>query len=107
MAVQTILEVASATSNEQGTEINLDGDSLNLDIQADSYGTNGKIVVKAKANVPGAVFKTLDDPATVSGLAEYAANTIKYIDRLKAGMILRVDLEISSGTAINVKVVKI
>lgn len=105
MANIKILEVVSATGNVEGTPFNLDGAKKTIHIQATSYGTNGKIVLKESPNVDGAAFVTVRDPNTVSGLAEYSADTQLVLDRLPAGWKIRADIEISSGTMTNALVV--
>jgi hypothetical protein len=106
MSQEVLLNVVSATSDVTGDAFNSDGSSFNIHIQADSYGTNGKVLLQGKANDTDMDFVTLQDPLSLSGLAEYAANTIVYIDRLTAGMQYRAKLEVSTGTVTNLRVVK-
>lgn len=102
MANIKILEEASVTANLEGTPFNMNGSIKTISIQADSYGTNGKIILKASPNVDGAVFQTLEDG---SGLAEYSANKQVVLDKLPAGWQIRADITISSGTMTNALVV--
>lgn len=104
MSNEILLNVSSATSNQTGTVQNSNGAKITVSIQADSYGGDGQVVLRANANVTGSSFNTLPDTNTSSGLAEYSDNTFVVIDRLPQGWSLRADLEISSGTATNVLV---
>ena len=103
MANIPLLDVVSATTDETGTATTMDGGRAVLHISATSYGTNGKVVVKASSD--GVNFTTLADPATTSGLAEYSADIIFNLDKLAQGWSIRADLIISTGTATVVKVV--
>lgn len=96
-----LLRVASSASGVQGTPANMDGGPVNIAIKATSFGTDGKVVLKASPNYDGSFpFITLEDKNTLSGLAEYSANTASVrLDSLPAGWQIRADLEISSGTA--------
>ena len=98
-----ILEAASqGTPGKTGDPIDMDGSRSVLHIFATSYGTDGKIVIKASSD--GSTFTTLEDPATTSGLAEYSADTIFNLDKIPQGWTLRADLEITTGTATGLKV---
>ena len=97
-----ILEVASSGSSVNGAATSMLGAGVAIEVQADSYGTNGKVVLKARSAYDGSVFKTLTDPNTVSGLAEYSADAVVYLDRLGQGWEIRADLVITTGTATNV-----
>jgi hypothetical protein len=106
MSNTTLLSVASqGTPGVNGTAANMNGSEVSIDVQADSYGTDGKVVLKARANSTGSVFKTLEDTNTISGLAEYSANTASIRLMLPAGWQIRADLVISTGTATNVLVI--
>jgi len=106
MANTTLLDVASqGTPGVDGTPVLMDGSYKTIHIQATSYGTDGKIVLKESPNVDGAVFVTMRDPNTTSGLAEYSANDSPVLDRLPAGWLIRADLEITTGTATAVLVI--
>lgn len=106
MSNRVILDVASQGSpGVEGTPVNMSGGKVTAHIQADSYGTDGKIVLKASANTDNTDFITLEDPLTASGLAEYSANTSKVIDFLPTGWLLRADLVIGTGTFTNALVV--
>ena len=106
MSNEILLDVASATTDETGAAFNLDGSNFNIHIQADSYGTNGKVRLLGRAKSSGMNFVVLQDPETPTGLAEYTDDRIVLIDRLTASMEIRADFIISSGTATNVKVAK-
>jgi hypothetical protein len=102
-----LLQTASqGTPGVNGTAVNMEGGPVSIDIQADSYGTDGKVVLKAKANYnASSAFKTLEDPNTISGLAEYSANTASVRISLPSGWQLRADLVITTGTATNLIVI--
>lgn len=95
--------VSQGSPGANGDPVNMNGGEVSIDIQASSYGTDGKVVLKARANYSAAsVFKTLEDPNSISGLAEYSANTASVRVRLPAGWQIRADLVITTGTATNV-----
>lgn len=98
-----LLTVPSSAAPVEGTPKNMDGGRAVISITATSYGTDGKIVIKASAD--GTIFTTLKDPGTASGLAEYSENIAFNVDKLAQGWQIRADLEISSGTATAVEVI--
>ena len=104
MSNTVLLNIASqGTPGADGTPVNMNGSEVSIDIQADSYGTDGKVVLKAKSNYgASSAFKTLEDTNTISGLAEYSANTASIRLMLPAGWQIRADLVITTGTATNV-----
>ena len=103
MSNTVLLSITSqGTPGADGTPVNLNGSEVSIDIQADSYGTDGKVVLKARSNSAASVFKTLEDTNTISGLAEYSANTASIRLMLPAGWQIRADLVITTGTATNV-----
>jgi len=106
MSNTELLSVASQGSpGVEGTPVNMNGSEVSIDIQASSFGGDGKVVLKARANYGAAnAFKTLEDVNTISGLAEYSSNTAGVRVSLPAGWQIRADLVITSGTATLVSV---
>jgi hypothetical protein len=107
MSNTELLSVASqGNPGVNGTAVNMNGSEVSIDIQASSFGGDGKVVLKARSNYGAAnLFKTLEDANTISGLAEYTANTAGIRVSLPAGWQIRADLVITSGTATNVIVI--
>ena len=97
-----LVDIASTAVDVEGTAENMDGGAAVVSITATSYGTDGKVVLKASAD--GVIFTTLEDAATTSGLAEYSEDIIFNLDRIAQGWQFRVDFEITTGTATDVKV---
>jgi hypothetical protein len=98
-----LLTVASSAASVEGDPKNMDGGRTVISITAASYGADGKIVIKGSAD--GTIFTTQRDPGTPSGLAEYSEDIQFNVDKLPQGWQIRADLEISSGTATDVKVI--
>ena len=98
-----LLDAASQGSpGKTGNPKNMNGGRTVIHIFATSYGTDGKVVLKASSD--GTNFTTLEDPATSSGLAEYSSDIIFNIDKLAQGWSIRADLVITTGTATGLKV---
>jgi len=99
MANIKLLEVASqGTPGVSGTPVIMDGSYKTIHVQATDYGTDGKIVLKESPNVDGAVFTTMRDKNSVSGLAEYSTDDQVTFDRLPQGWFIRADIVITTGT---------
>lgn len=107
MSNQVLLNVASqGTPGIEGTPVTLDGSHKAVHFQADSYGTDGKIVIKVSPNYnENSVFVTLEDANTITGLAEYASNSVISITHLPAGWQIRADLVITTGSFTNAVVI--
>jgi hypothetical protein len=103
MANIKLIDALTSGSTVVGTPETSDGNRTTIHIFATSYGTDGKVVLKASSD--GVNFTTLEDPATTSGLAEYSANIIFNMDKPAQGWSIRADLEITSGTATAVNVI--
>jgi hypothetical protein len=107
MSNQVLLNVASQGSpGVEGTPINLDGSHQAIHIQADSFGTDGKVVLKVSPNYnANSAFVTMEDQNTISGLAEYSSNSVVTVRDLPAGWQIRADLVITTGTFTNAVVI--
>jgi hypothetical protein len=103
MSNQVLLNVASQGSpGVEGTPVVLDGSRKAVHIQADSFGTDGKVVIKVSPNYDeNSVFVTLEDANTISGLAEYTSNSVITVNGLPAGWKIRADLVITTGSFTN------
>lgn len=105
MSNQTILSLVNQTGavTTDSTIISLSKGEASIHIWLDTPGVGAKVGLYASAD--GTSFILLNDPNTISGVAEYDASTITHINKIGDNWSFKAVFSQTSGTTTAVKTI--